>query len=438
MSKPLQPPFFLRTLNTSAIMLALGLLGCSDAHPSEHEHEGGEAHDHDYEAGEQVVRRSASEMRPEEIDRFVRAFEYAVAQGYFDDFNDSHNNHHHQRHHGADVQATSPITIVVMPREWGFRLLPWHRAFLLEAETMLREALRERNLAEGRDPAEAELLYIPYWDAAHDQALPQWVLDFQPAGGTAFGVEGLPEGHAGYGTSADERYEIEFGRWPGQNPTFDTLNTPEHIGRILAHDDFEGFYDALDTNPEPVPANAERAKVGLITLATLMPDNAAVQTLIASLTSPPDEADSDATLATTNALFELAHLEALETRKTEPDLVIIGAVEDVFSVFEFMPHVRMHLWAGGLDPVDASVRGTVTYFNELTVDPVFWMIHCELDRIWYSWEAGHDEAPPLTDDDAIFEPLAHVGHWYGGGWTFGLDELTDHDNLGYRYDTLFE
>lgn len=428
--------FLRNVIDTSAVAIALGVLGCTDDRQEpEHDHEGQE-HDHSYSPGEPVVRRSASEMTPEEIDRFQRAFEYAVSQGYFDDFNDSHNSHHHQRHHGADVLATSPITIAVMPRAWGFRLLPWHRAFLLEAETMLRTALRERNIAEGRDPAEADLLYIPYWDAAHDQALPQWVLDFQPMGGTAQAPEGLPEGHAGYGTPVGSRYDIEFGRWPGQNPSFDTLNTPEHIGRILAHDDFEGFYDALDTNPEPVPSNAQRATGGLITLAMTMPDNAAVQTLISSLMSPPDDAESQ--LETTNALFELAHLEAVETRKSTPDMTIVNAVEDVFSIFEFMPHVRMHLWAGGLHPTDASVRGTVTYFNELTVDPVFWMIHCELDRIWYTWEVSHDEAPPLTDEDAIFEPLAHVGHWYGGGWTFTIDELTDHEELGYSYDALFE
>lgn len=429
---------FLRSaINTSTIALTVSMFGCSeDPQQDEHDHEGGEEHDHTYEAGEPVVRRSASEMTPDEIDRFQRAFEYAVSQGYFDDFNDSHNNHHHQRHHGADVLATSPITIMVMPREYGFRLLPWHRAFLLEAETMLREALRERNLAESRDPAEADLLFIPYWDAAHDQALPQWVLDFQPMGGEAPGAEGLPEGHAGYGTPVDGRYGIEFGRWPGQNPSFDTLNTPEHIGRILANDDFEGFYDALDTNPEIVPANIQRATNGLGTLATMMPDNEAVKTLIDSFSNP--SSDSEDQLETTNALFELAHLEALETRKPEPDMAIVDAVEDVFSLFEFMPHVRMHLWAGGLHPTDASVRGTVTYFNELTVDPVFWMIHSEIDRIWYTWEIGHDEAPPLTDEDAVFEPLAHVGHWYGGGWTFSIDELTDHENLGYTYEVPFE
>ncbi len=382
-----------------------------------------------------VVRRSASELTDEEIDRFRRAFEYAVARGYFDAFNDSHHSHHHQRHHGADVLATSPMTIAVMPRTWGFRLLPWHRSFLIEAELMLRDALRERDAAEGRDPAEADLLFIPYWDAAHDQGLPDWVLEFQPKGGTAPVPEGLPEGHAGYGIPVGERHDIEFGRWPGQNPVFDTLHTPDYIGRILAHPDFEGFYDALDTNPELVLANAGRAMSGMATLAAMRPDDAAVQTLLMSLGTPP--ADADAQVATTNALFELAHLAAVETRKSTPDAALVAAIKDVYSVFNFMPHLRMHLWAGGLHPEDAGVRGTVTYFHELTVDPVFWMLHAELDRVWYTWEEANEGAPPLTGEDAEFAPMHEGGDRYGGGLAFTLDELTDHAGLPYTYDLPF-
>jgi hypothetical protein len=98
----------------------------------------------------------------------------------------------------------------------------------------------------------------------------------------------------------------------------------------------------------------------------------------------------------------------------------------------------MHLWAGGLDPADAAVRGTVTYFQELAVDPVFWMLHTELDRYWYTWETRHDEKPALTGDDALFQPIGEQsGAWYGGGSEYGLDELTAHAALPYAYDALF-
>jgi hypothetical protein len=72
----------------------------------------------------------------------------------------------------------------------------------------------------------------------------------------------------------------------------------------------------------------------------------------------------------------------------------------------------------------------VSYFNELAVDPVFWMLHGELDRIWYSWETSHTGVPPPTDEDAVFQPLRPgEGRWYGGGRTYALSELVDHQAL---------
>jgi hypothetical protein len=386
-------------------------------------------------AGPQIVRKSAGALTADEIDRFRRAYEHAVSAGYFDAFNDSHYDHHRNRHHGADVQATSPMTVAVMDRESGYRLLPWHRAFILEAEAMLRAALRERDRAEGRDPAEADLLYIPYWDATHDLQIPPWLEDFHIAGGTAIVPPGLPPGHAGYGRPVGSRYSIVFGRWPGQNQAFDTLPAPDHIGRIMARPEFSEFYDALDTNPEVVVANYPAALMGLAKLDGMLPDEPAVDTLIAAFSQPPGSTpDAAASEQTTNALFALGYRAAVEARKPAPDAALIAAVDDVYSVFNFMPHVRLHLWAGGLDPASADVRGTVTYFNELCVDPLFWMIHAELDRIWYTWELGHAGTPPLEGELAVFEPItADAGAWYGGGTTYELEALVDHARLPYRY-----
>ncbi|WP_437797564.1 tyrosinase family protein [Sorangium sp. So ce693] len=392
----------------------------------------------DASAGAQAtVRKSASAMTSEEIDRFKRAYEYAVANGFFDVFNDEHYDHHRHRHHGADLQATSPMTIMVMDETSGYRLLPWHRAFLLEAEQMLRAALRQRDQEEGMDPSEADLLFIPYWDAAHDQDLPHWVHGFEPKGGTAIVPPGLPEGHAGYGKAVGERYDIVFGRWPGKNLVFDTLQAPEDVERILAERTFADFYDALDVTPELRIENYPKARAALDVLEVKLPDSAAVQTLVDAFGGPPSSSQQGA--ETTNALFEIGWIGAVEAQKAAPDTELVGAVKDVYGLFNFMPHVRMHLWAGGLDPANADVRGTVTYFNELTVDPVFWMLHGELDRTWYTWEKTHADEPPLEGDDRSFNPLtASEGAWYGGGKTYTLDDLTAHDALPYVYDVLFD
>ena len=149
--------------------------------------------------------------------------------------------------------------------------------------------------------------------------------------------------------------------------------------------------------------------------------------------------DAESQVAFTNALLELGWLAAVEERKASPDAAIIVAVKDVYSMFNFMPHLRMHLWAGGLHPENADLRGTITYFNELTVDPVFWMLHAEIDRLWYTWEESHDGTPPLEPADSSFTPMSiEPAKWYGGGQTYSLEELTDHASLPYTYDRLFE
>jgi hypothetical protein len=46
---------------------------------------------------------------------------------------------------------------------------------------------------------------------------------------------------------------------------------------------------------------------------------------------------------------------------------------------------------------------------------------------------------PVEGEDAVFEPLRpEEGRWYGGGRTYTLTELVDHQQLAYTYDTLFK
>jgi hypothetical protein len=385
-----------------------------------------------------VVRKSASEMTRAEADRFRRAFSYAVRKGYLDDFNDQHFDHMRNRQHGVDVLAGAPPEVMAgESMSWGYRLLPWHRAFIIEAERMLQAALRERDRAEGRNPREADRLFIPYWDAANDQGLPRWVRAFKPKGGTAIVPEDVPQGHAAYGKPVGSRYRIRFSRWPGGNIVFDRLPQTDQISRVLAHDEFVDFYNALDVVSEIDASALPGAKQGLETLQRKVPDNEDLQTVIAA-TSPDYPKDVESQLAAFNALLGVGYLATSEAARDQPDQELIDAVEAVYAVFRFPPHIVLHFWAGGLDPDNPDVRGTVTYFNELAVDPVFWMLHAELDRYWYTWEQSHADEPPLEDDDALFQPLTRrEGAWYGGGRRYRLGALTGPRHLPYRYDSVF-
>jgi hypothetical protein len=384
------------------------------------------------------VHKNAAKMSRQEIRRFSRAYKWAVAKGYFDVFNDEHFNAMRNRHHGADVLAVAPPA--VFPGEtqaWGFRLLPWHRSFILEAEAMLRAALADRNRRERRDPSEADLLFLPYWDATHDQDLPRWVKRLRPRGGTAIVPEGLPPGHAGYGKPVGSRYRIDFNRWPGRWLVFDKLPPADQIGRVVARDDFVSFYQAIDLLPEIVQEQAPAAKQALAALAQKIPDNPHLQLILAFI-DPAYPKDAEAQLAAFNAFLAIGHLANLEAAKPRPDRELIRLIKTLYSAFRFPPHLVLHFWAAGLDPRNPNVRGTVSYFNELTVDPVFWMLHGELDRIWYTWETTHTGVPPLQDADAVFQPLRpEEGRWYGGGRTYTLDQLVDHQALAYTYDALY-
>ncbi|HWT22770.1 MAG TPA: tyrosinase family protein [Solirubrobacteraceae bacterium] len=384
-----------------------------------------------------VARKSASEMTRTEVDRFRRAFSYAVREGYLDVFSAEHFDRMRNRHHGVDLLSGAPPAVT--PGEsavWGHRLLPWHRAFIIEAERMLRAALRERNRAEGRSPREAARLFIPYWNASGDQDLPRWVRAFRPRGGTALAAEGVPPGHAAYGKPVGSRYRVRFGRWPGGNLVFDRLPQADQIGRILSGGDFASFYNGVDVATEPVPEAFPGARQGLATLAVKLPGNTAVQTVIAA-TDPNYPRDPASQLAAFNALLAVGYLATSEAVRDAPDQELIAAVEAVYAAFRFPPHIVLHLWAGGLDPANPDVRGTVTYFNELAVDPAFWMLHTEMDRWWYTWERSHDGEPPLQGADAVFQPLTREeGAWYRGGRRYPLARLTGAEQLPYRYDAV--
>ena len=395
-----------------------------------------------------VERKSASKMTPAEIDRFQRAYSYAVAKGYFDAFNDSHLDHHRNRNHGFELLATAPPTAMIGDTPaWGHRLLPWHRAFILEAEQMLRAALRERNRQEGRDSREADGLFIPYWDMTHDQTLPAWVQAFQPQGGTAQVPPGLPKGHLQYGKPVGSRYDIRFGRWPGNNTPYDHLPQPAQVSAILAHDDFDGFYRGVEIDTTIVASALPAAQKGFETLQRRFPDNPSLQTIAKTVLQGPPQPhevrtaltqDREGSVKVINAALGVGYLGTVEVTRPQPDQEVLTAVQDVHAAATLAPHVLLHLWAGGVDPVNPELRGTVTYFNELTVDPVFWMIHTELDRWWYTWEQSHPGLPDLTGEDTEFQPLLpEQGEWYGGGRVHNLSDLTPAQKLPYRYDDLF-
>lgn len=86
---------------------------------------------------------------------------------------------------------------------------------------------------------------------------------------------------------------------------------------------------------------------------------------------------------------------------------------------EFAMHTLVHWWVGGTLLSDAAPD-----------DPLFWLFHANLDRIWAEWEALHGlQYGPIESmhGAGLFDKM------FGLGTT--PESVLDHHLLGYRYDT---
>jgi tyrosinase len=79
-------------------------------------------------------------------------------------------------------------------------------------------------------------------------------------------------------------------------------------------------------------------------------------------------------------------------------------------------HNHGHSWIGG---IMNNTRTSPT-------DPMFWMHHAEIDRLWQIWrQANPTPALLLTGSDRIMDP-----------WSESYDDLIDIAALGYAYDSM--
>lgn len=95
-------------------------------------------------------------------------------------------------------------------------------------------------------------------------------------------------------------------------------------------------------------------------------------------------------------------------------------------------HNLVHRWVGG-NMVDMTSPN----------DPVFWLHHCNIDRLWAAWQVLHpDEEPYLPEAGAptgqnLNEPMIFNLPGEPSPWReqFTPAEVLDHRAMGVRYDT---
>lgn len=80
-------------------------------------------------------------------------------------------------------------------------------------------------------------------------------------------------------------------------------------------------------------------------------------------------------------------------------------------------HNHVHSWVGG-------VMNNTMYSP---ADPIFWLHHCEIDRIWWIWQQDHgNDHPPYNRRRLQLDPWTESNYY----------TVLDIDAIGYGYDVV--
>ena len=87
------------------------------------------------------------------------------------------------------------------------------------------------------------------------------------------------------------------------------------------------------------------------------------------------------------------------------------------------------MWAGGSTvnpPQNRDQVGTMSDPEISPADPIFYLHHSNIDRLWDKWNENHTEKPDLQGQDALMDP-----------WTYDLrrDRIIDTKIFGYFYQS---
>ncbi|MCX5613325.1 MULTISPECIES: tyrosinase family protein [unclassified Streptomyces] len=282
-----------------------------------------------------------------------------------------------ERHHHAMMEATPLSGETVNPgvrnvAHRGPAFLPWHRYFCRELELLLQA--KKKNVT------------LPYWDEAGDAVAPAaaalWNTD--PSAGPVY-VGGDGDGPNG---------EVTTGPFKHWMALIEDLETGGLVPR-------QGILRALGSTGGPAARNKP-----------LFPTAAQVENMLVNWgvydTAPWSPASQGS--------FR-NRLEGWE-RIVPPEGVPAAELGSQM-------HNRVHIWVGG-------DMGPGTSPN----DPVFFLHHCNADRLWARWQHTHPTAPYLP---ASGGPIGHnLGDTMGHLVTTDATPARSLDyrrTLGFIYDT---
>ena len=107
---------------------------------------------------------------------------------------------------------------------------------------------------------------------------------------------------------------------------------------------------------------------------------------------------------------------------------------------ETNPHDLVHVYTGGTSP-DGSFPGLMSVPALAGLDPIFYLHHANIDRLWAVWNVTlgnpNPTEPKWLDGPAVGGKQEFVMPWPGTGeWTYTPRDMTDLALLDYTYDDL--
>jgi hypothetical protein len=113
-------------------------------------------------------------------------------------------------------------------------------------------------------------------------------------------------------------------------------------------------------------------------------------------------------------------------------LPLSSLVETLFNVPEYTPftatleqyHNNVHMFAGGIHGGEVGTMGDISISP---ADPLFWLHHSNLDRLWARWQTNHADSPDLSGAKRIFDP-----------WPLNVDQVKQTSAIpghAYQYQT---
>lgn len=107
---------------------------------------------------------------------------------------------------------------------------------------------------------------------------------------------------------------------------------------------------------------------------------------------------------------------------------------------ESNPHNQVHVDVGGSNPQNNNIWGLMSDPGIAALDPIFYLHHCNIDRMWAAWNKAGNTNP--IDGDWLNGPESTGQRKFampmpdGSSWVFSPDEVDSLSKMNYTYDDL--